>query len=223
MRPCVALLHSFNRETGETADPEVSLIPRLDAKEVAAVFTAPFRNFLRLEDCGGGDPGDWYQGAWTEWHQSKWRSEWILSRLFFFFRFLFVDLLFLCLPGLLDCLRLSLTLTLTSPVHQFFVPISEKSVVKPRKTREQKRAVEKLEEQEKTGQVQRYRVFGMTARILVDVARVAYNEEPEFEHNSHFGDEEMIEKLRRMGRLKAERKRTDELTRETLEKAAKLA
>jgi hypothetical protein len=34
----------------------------------------------------------------------------------------------------------------------------------------------------------RYRVWGMTARILVDCARVAYSTEPEYEHNNHFGD-----------------------------------
>lgn len=107
-------------------------------------------------------------------------------------------------------------------VHQFFVPIRKGAVVKPRsKSRNQQLAVDKLQEQEETG-LTRYRVFGMTARILVDVARVAYQEEPEFEHNSHFGDEELIRKLRRMGRLSAVRKASDELTRETMEKAAKL-
>jgi hypothetical protein len=109
-------------------------------------------------------------------------------------------------------------------VHQFFVPIREGAVVKPRrKTGEQQRAVARLEEQERTGEAQRYRVFGMTARILVDAARVAYGQEPEFEHNSHFGDEDMIGRLRRMGRLRAERRASDQLTRDTMEKAAKLA
>jgi hypothetical protein len=87
----------------------------------------------------------------------------------------------------------------------------------------QKRAAEELEEKEKSGEVTRYRVFGMTARILVDVARVAYGEDPEFEHNSHFGDETMIANLRKMGRLSAVRKTTDELTPETMQKAAKLS
>lgn len=97
-------------------------------------------------------------------------------------------------------------------------------MVKPRsRSRDQNLAVERLQEQEESGELTRYRVFGMTARILVDVARVAYNEEPEFEHNSHFGDEELIAKLRRMGRLSAVRTSSDELTRETMEKAAKLA
>ncbi|KAM0105811.1 8-oxo-dGTP diphosphatase, partial [Aspergillus fumigatus] len=161
VRPCVALLHSYDEETGENADPEVSLIPRLDAREVAAVFTAPFHNFLRMRDAD-----DW---------------------------------------GTKD-------------------PTECRSVVKPRSSsRMQKQAAEELEEKENSGEVTRYRVFGMTARILVDVARVAYGEDPEFEHNSHFGDEAMIANLRKMGRLNAVRKPTDELTPETMQKAAKLS
>ncbi|EOD50239.1 putative nudix domain protein [Neofusicoccum parvum UCRNP2] len=70
--------------------------------------------------------------------------------------------------------------------------------------------------------LERFRVFGMTARILVDAARVAYDEEPQFEHNSHFGDEDMIARLLKMGRLSPERKKGDVLTREVLKEAAKL-
>ncbi|KAJ5768552.1 hypothetical protein N7533_001135 [Penicillium manginii] len=191
VRPCVALLHSFDEATGENADPEISLIPKLDAREVAAVFTARFADFLRLEiksDDGehrgkglsdqGADPGQWYRGSWSLWHHSNWR------------------------------------------MHQFFVPVNDR-VVKPRGGQEQ-RVVEKLEAQEPSG-LQRYRVFGMTARIIVDAARVAYGREPEFEHNSHFGDEAMIAQLRRMGRLSARRQPSDELTREMMERAAKLS
>ena len=93
VRPCVALLHSFDEATGANEDPEVSLIPKLDAQEVAAVFTAPFRSFLRVKDVESGDLGqdgdseEWYQGAWTEWHQSNWRSE-FLSFFLFLFSFL---------------------------------------------------------------------------------------------------------------------------------------
>lgn len=95
VRPCVALLHSFDEATGANEDPEVSLIPRLDAQEVAAVFTAPFRSFLRVKDVesGGlgqdGDSEEWYQGAWTEWHQSNWRSEFLSFFSFSFFSFFF--------------------------------------------------------------------------------------------------------------------------------------
>lgn len=83
VRPCVALLHSYDATTGANEDPEVSLIPRLDAREVAAVFTAPFHNFLRSRDeaehqIEGEDPEEWYQGAWTEWHQSNWRSKLVI-------------------------------------------------------------------------------------------------------------------------------------------------
>lgn len=67
-----------------------------------------------------------------------------------------------------------------------------------------------------------FRVFGMTARILVDAARAAYDEEPEFEHNSHFGDEDMIGRLFRLGKLGGIRGKDDELTREDLIAASKL-
>ncbi|KAL5339217.1 NUDIX hydrolase domain-like protein [Aspergillus crustosus] len=169
VRPCVALLHTFDEKTGQNADPEVSLIPRLDAREVAAVFTAPFRDFLRVTGGGElGDPREWYQGGWTKWYGTDWR------------------------------------------MHQFFVPKNPNTVVKPRPHNpSQAEAERRLEEQEKEkrdegdGGVTRYRVWGMTARILVDVARIAYSAEPEFEHNGHSGDEELIAKLRGMGRLEA--------------------
>lgn len=77
MRPCIALLHSYNAQTEENADPEVELIPKLDAREVAAVFTAPFHSFLRLES-EDQDPGGWYRGSWSLWHDSNWRSKFSL-------------------------------------------------------------------------------------------------------------------------------------------------
>ncbi|OGE54348.1 hypothetical protein PENARI_c006G11476 [Penicillium arizonense] len=150
VRPCVALLHGYDPVTGLEADPEVSLIPKLDAREVAAVFTAPFRDFLSITED-------------VEWY-----------------------------------------------LHQFFVP---SQTVTHRSTTSNVKV---------EGDT-RYRVFGMTARMLVDAARVAYAQEPEFEHNSHFGDEAMIAKLRRLGRLSAVRKASDGLTRETMEKASKLS
>lgn len=135
VRPCVALLHSYDPHSGLNADPEVSLIPILDAREVEAVFTAPFKDFLS-ENVQNGH--EWYRGSWGMWHNSQWR------------------------------------------MHQFFV----------RQLSEHGEDV--------------YRIFGMTARIIVDAARVAYAQEPEFEHNSHFGDEEMI--VRQLGRLQEKAK-----------------
>ena len=61
----------------------------------------------------------------------------------------------------------------------------------------------------------------MTARILVDAARVAYGREPEYEHNSHFGDEDMIAKLLSIGRLNEKKTEGEVLTREIMQKAAK--
>jgi peroxisomal coenzyme A diphosphatase NUDT7 len=158
VRPCVAFLHSHNKRTGQDANAVDTLVPRLDAKEVAAVFSAPFHNFLSSQDDTSqpnlpGKPGDWYEGVWMDWHQSRWR------------------------------------------MHHFFVPVTNQKVTFPNRTHGQKTAADHLQS------LQRYRVFGMTARILVDAARVAHAMEPDFEHNSSFGDEFMILRLQTMGRL----------------------
>jgi coenzyme A diphosphatase NUDT7 len=121
------------------------MIPRLDAKEVAAVFSAPFHNFLRDEDemkegeTVPGERSDWYSGSWTDWHGGRWR------------------------------------------MHNFNVPITNQIVTKPKVREGGLKAIsEQLEDEEDAG-LTRYRVWGMTARILVDAARVAYGEEPNFE------------------------------------------
>ena len=179
VRPCVAFLHSRNYRTGEDASVAESLIPRLDAKEVAAVFSAPLGNFLHHEDIPSqrnlpGKPSDWYEGSWGTWHQSHWR------------------------------------------MHNFFVPVTNQTVLKPKDDPGQKAAASKLDA------LERYRVFGMTARILVDTARLAFEQEPSFEHNSHFGDEDMIVRLRKIGRLDHIRGSNDKLTKGALKLAARL-
>ncbi|KAL2353155.1 NUDIX hydrolase domain-like protein [Cryomyces antarcticus] len=201
VRPCVAFLSASSSASSEPApDVEKTMLPRLDAKEVAAVFSAPFHNFLRAADEASyasapastfpgieaaGFPADWYKGTWTNWHESRWR------------------------------------------MHNFYVPVAGQTVTKPKPSHPHKTqaAMPYQQQQDVVDHLEglsRYRVFGMTARILVDAARVAYAEEPEFEHNAHFGDEEMIGRLMRMGRLGGVRRRDDELTREDLIAAAKL-
>lgn len=177
--PVVAFLHSYDEKTGQDANVGEQLLPRLDAREVAAVFSMPFKNLLYKDDLSTepdlpGKPSDWYRGSWTDWHQIRWR------------------------------------------MHNFFVPVTNQTVTKPKKTDTQKAAADHLEG------LKRYRVFGMTARILTDAARVAYAQEPDFQHNSHFGDEDMIGRLRRIGRLNDMRKPGEELTGDILQKAANL-
>jgi hypothetical protein len=124
------------------------MIPKLDAREVAAVFTAPFHNFLKAEDEvreGDTNPGqrsDWYDGRWTDWHDARWR------------------------------------------MHNFYVPINNQKVSKP-KQRESGQAAVAEDEADDDG-LERYKVWGMTARMLVDASRIAYGEDPEFEVSRTF-------------------------------------
>ncbi|EGS19049.1 uncharacterized protein CTHT_0056710 [Thermochaetoides thermophila DSM 1495] len=183
-----------------TADLTVedSLIPRLDAKEVAAVFSAPFHNFLRATDeppaspeDGPLPPGKWYEGQWATWHDQAWR------------------------------------------MHFFYVPVSNQKVVRPsvkgRKSTtttptaptpeangngDGEREEKKSQEQDDELDAPRYKVWGMTARILVDAATIAYGEQPEFEHNRHFGDEKIIVQLAEQGRLGPKKRERDAAAKE---------
>lgn len=131
------------------------MIPRLDAREVAAVFSAPFYNFLKADDLPASPgqtlpEGRWYDGSWLTWKDQPWR------------------------------------------VHNFYVPVNNQRVSRPRPRRgsAQSELADQLEEErEKEG---RFKVWGMTARVLVDAARVAYGEEPEMEHNLDYGDANII-------------------------------
>ncbi|KAF2270685.1 hypothetical protein CC78DRAFT_557383 [Lojkania enalia] len=198
VRPCVAFLcpsgasnpsDDSESKTGEASAVEDKMIPRLDPKEVAAVFAAPFRNFLRKNwEAGGpgpvqqnGKPEKWYRGSWTDWHESRWR------------------------------------------MHNFYIPKAQNSTTRVRiKSSSPPPSGREGTEKAIMEDLTTFRVFGMTARILVDAARVAYGEEPEFEHNSHFGDEEMIERLLKMGRLSEARRKGEELTKEILREASKI-
>lgn len=84
-------------------------------------------------------------------------------------------------------------------MHEFFVPVPNSTIVtKLRRSADQDT---NYHAQQSNREHEYYRVWGMTARILVDAARIAYNREPEFDHNKDAGDEEMITGLRVAGQL----------------------
>lgn len=215
VRPCIAWLHApppspLNR----TPDVVRDLLPKLDAKEVAAVFTAPFHNFLRErdEDLEQREvEGDWYKGSWHSWHETAWRmhnfSVPVTSSTAFLAK---------RPESYVDPRPAAPNPTTTTPPQDKPAPhvqANKGSSLQPQLPRSFYKV---------TGDAliqPRYRVFGMTARILVDAARVAYGEEPEFEHNSHFGDEDMIARLLKIGRLSQERKQGVILTRDVMKKA----
>ncbi|WYZ34697.1 hypothetical protein EsH8_I_000973 [Colletotrichum jinshuiense] len=175
VRPCVAFLHA-DEEPDEHPSPlvEERMIPRLDAKEVAAVFSAPFHNFLKAKDAEPHDgqrrlpPGHWYDGNWINWKEHPWR------------------------------------------VHNFYVPVDNQRVTTPGNAMEvdhpQSNLAEKLEEEKAA----RFKVWGLTAHMLVDAARIAYGKEPEFECNTHFGDEEIILQAEKEGSLVDKKRKRDE-------------
>ncbi|OAA49863.1 NUDIX domain protein [Beauveria brongniartii RCEF 3172] len=149
--PCVAYLHAD--APGPGGSPPVvehTLVPTLDASEVAAVFTAPFYNFLKSRDLPPQPghvlpPGHWYDGAWINWKDVAWR------------------------------------------VHNFYVPVNNQHVSRPVQG---SAAVEETEQDiDFEG---RFKVWGMTGRVMVDAARIAYGEPPEVEHNPGLGDADII-------------------------------
>lgn len=219
VRPCVAYLQT-PPPTPQNANPDAArdILPKLDAREVAAVFTAPFRNFLYEKDLDEKDreafEGEWYKGSWHSWHESAWRMHQF-----------FVPVP----PGTVFLAKRPTSYTDPRPsppnpksqngigakTHDPASSISSRSTLQPPLPRKFYSTTNNALESS------RYRVFGMTARILVDAARVAYGQEPEYEHNSHFGDEEMIERLMRIGRLSAVKKQGEVLTREVMQEAAR--
>lgn len=222
VRPCVAYLRTPQPSpANKNPDASRDILPKLDRREVAAVFTAPFYNFLREKDLDPAEGkrvgGEWYKGSWHSWHESAWRMHQ-------FFVPVSPETVFLAdkqkrredtptagsgsesggkqdpsaaaKPTGKSSSRSSSSLK--PPLPRSFYSTSNDALAQPR-----------------------YRVFGMTARILVDCARVAYGEEPEYEHNSHFGDEEMIDRLLKIGRLGEKRREGEVLTREVMMEAAK--
>ncbi|KAF4552566.1 NUDIX domain-containing protein 2 [Elsinoe fawcettii] len=237
VRPCVGYLSPTASAHGNTegkevkagkveskADPVKDLLPTLDAKEVAAVFTAPFHNFLKKED---EDPrvrknvsGKWYNGTWVSWHEEAWRMHQFFVPRGMVFRSKGETSGDEDNPAVGDNKG-------DAPSTDFRDTHDESDGRKRRKLQGKVIQEPRTKEKEAAPIVDpldepRYKVFGMTARILVDAARVAYGEEPEYEHNSHFGDEDMIQRLMKLGRLAPIKKEGDGLTRDIMKAAAKI-
>ena len=137
----MAFLHTGD----DTSNAEKSLVPRLEPKEVAAIFSAPLPKFLSDRDDMGRDANtgsEWYKGCWRTWFSTRGR------------------------------------------VHQFSVPRGNTSG-------------------DATQNI--YQVLGMTARMILDTARLAYAEDPSFSYEPQIGDENMLRKLLESGRFSVEK------------------
>ena len=143
-RPCVAFLSTGPQPTD--VDVESSLIPRLNAKEVAAVFTAPLYRFVRMgDDASRAKDGIRHEASWINIEGGRWRA------------------------------------------HRFFVPRKDAPA----------------------GDEKEFMVWGMTARILVDVARLAYGIAPDFEHVEQMGEEILMERMMQAGKMKEKKTSMD--------------
>ncbi|KAI7267868.1 hypothetical protein KC345_g7848 [Hortaea werneckii] len=247
VRPCVAYLKTPEPFAGNRSPNAArDLLPKLDAKEVAAVFTAPFFNFLRERDLDptirDQVPGEWYKGSWHSWHETAWRMHQFHVPVTPSTVFLAGNNNAKASPHSAAAAagtrqqdeRKS---TSDQPTPSSSTSINQAKPSSPTPTPEPTGPPGSRPDRTSTLQPPlprtfytppsadaplqqpRYRVFGMTARILVDCARVAYSTEPSFEHNSHFGDEEMIERLLQIGRLAEKRREGEVLTREVMERA----
>jgi hypothetical protein len=89
-------------------------------------------------------------------------------------------------------------------MHFFHVPVTHQHVAKPR-VRDGGLAA--LGEEDAEPEPGRYKVWGMTAQILVDAACLAYGKRPEFEHHASFVDERIIAELDKIGRFTGDKKK----------------
>ncbi|KAL2886688.1 Peroxisomal coenzyme A diphosphatase 1, peroxisomal [Ceratocystis lukuohia] len=196
VRPCVALLNrrppppasssteAVARSLSSASQAAVSdtLRPTPSAGEVAAVFSGPFHNFLLSHD-ETPSPALSTRARLPPgpWYEGGWGEH---------------------VSG--------------APwrIHNFYVPITNQRVTKPapvpvpsmQKWRETVRRPDVLEEH-----WGRYKVWGFTAKILVEAARVAYDESPQkhLEAADHLGDEALVLDAASMGRF-YDRKRQSE-------------
>jgi len=169
-------------------DLESLLIPRLDPKEVSAVFSTQLEAFLAKTYARDythpptPTPEKWYNGKLQNWNGRDWY------------------------------------------MHEFMAPVWAHKAVTARRGAARVGYNDKLmspeeaallagspnNEEEEEEALMHYRVWGMTARILVDVARIAYEKEPEFECLEEKGDEDLITALWDHGTLREERKHGEE-------------
>jgi 8-oxo-dGTP pyrophosphatase MutT (NUDIX family) len=184
VRPCVAYLKAPEPSI-RNRNPDVArdILPKLDAREVAAVFTAPFQNFLLDQDIDPAIrrkvPGEWYKGSWHAWQETAWRMHQfhvpVTSSTVYLAR--------TPIPYLDPRGKLATPSTLGSQSSE----PSDAASSQQGSLSSQPTPAFPADTPDALRQA-RYRVWGMTARILVDCARVAYGGEPQFEHTNHFGD-----------------------------------
>ena len=184
------------------ADLESVLIPRLDPKEVSAVFTVPLEAFLsktyRSEYLSPPSPPTsekWYTGKLMNWFNGDWYMHEFMA------------------PAWAHRVATAGGKRAARPGYNDKSLTAEEEAVLVR-TRRREDGVEKQqsegEDKTKENILMHYRIWGMTAKILLDAARIAYAREPEFDCILEKGDESMIATLWDSGMLRGDRKHGEE-------------
>lgn len=186
--PSDIMLNSVNK-LDIPIDLESLLIPRLDPKEVSAVFSTPLKAFLaktyarEYTHPPTPTPEKWYKGKLQNWHGRDWYMHEFMAPVW----------AHKAVTAEMGAARLGYNDKLMSPEEAALLAGG-------------------LEKNEGEGgeALLHYRVWGMTARILIDAARIAYDKEPEFRCLEEKGDEDMITALWGQGMLRGERKHGEE-------------
>jgi len=178
-------------------DLESILIPRLDPKEVSAVFSVPLEAFLsttfRSEYLTPPSPmvEKWYAGELLKWIGNGQYMHQFMAPVWAH-RAVTAGGKRAVTAGGKRAARAGYNDKLLTPEDEA-VLMGDKG-----KIQGDENAVE-------ANLLVHYRVFGMTARILIDAARIAYDKEPEFKCLPEKGDEDLVAKLWDYGMLRGER------------------
>ena len=197
------LTHDALASMSVPPDLESVLIPRLDPKEVSAVFTVPLEAFLsetyNPEYLFPPSPTSekWHTGNLVNW----------LGRDRYMHEFM--------APVWAHRVATAGSKRATRAGYNDKLLTAEEEATLRREGLKKQQGEEGVEE----NILIHYRIWGMTAKILLDAARIAYAREPDFDCLQEKGDEHMIATLWDRGMLRGDRQHGEEfVVREVLRK-----
>ena len=178
-------------ESSTNVDVETNLIPRLNATEVSAIFSAPFERFLSQDPWAGSEDRAWYEGAWSTFKGVRWKMH----------SFFVPKVPYTILPPSATPSSSAATVPpVSSSSTAHLASSSNPSTSSVSSTSAPRNSANRPKPRPRPHEIHgdagdSYRVFGLTARILVDAARIAYGRDPEFDCNEGFGEEDLVRRM----------------------------